>query len=82
MGPAVSGPPAVGGPPDPAPAMPLSDTCLEALRVILLARRFLLEDLLSGGIGVERMFLIEFLYWDFRVLSKQEYEHLFMELLD
>ena len=62
--------------------MPLSDTCLEALRVILLTRRFLLEDLLSGGIGVERMFLIEFLYWDFRVLSKQEYEHLFMELLD
>ena len=62
-------------------AMPLSTTRLEVLRIILLTQRFLLEEFLSGGVGVERIFLVEFL-WEHRVLADTEYDHLILELLD
>ena len=62
-------------------AMPLSTTRLEVLRIILLTQRFLLEEFWSGGVGVERIFLVEFL-WEHRVLADTEYDHLILELLD
>ena len=61
--------------------MPLSTTRLEVLRIILLTQRFLLEEFLSGGVGVERIFLTELL-WEHRVLADTEYDHLLLELLD
>ena len=61
--------------------MPLSTTRLEVLRIILLTQRFLLEEFLSGGVGVERIFLVELL-WEHHVLADTEYDHLILELLD
>ena len=62
-------------------AMPLSTARLEVLRTILLTQRFLLEEFLSGGVGSERIFLVELL-WEHRVLADTEYDHLLLELLD
>ena len=47
----------------------------------MFTQRVLLEEFLSGGVGVERIFLVEFL-WEHRVLADTEYDHLILELLD